>query len=184
MTFSLVLTPEKSECPAGTIPSFKVVIKNVGPRPAKFCAYMLKARLMANFTAENEAESIDYELLPFRRGRHVDLKPEDIRTIPPGKGLALKLDGLAESAVWGFVNMASQPPHIPSGHKIRGFPPGAYVFRVKLSERAAVYVGQPDIYDHRWAVKKIPDELPGARPGAYEDVFRGLIKARAEVRIG
>lgn len=164
---------------AGSLPDLQATIANRASRPVTVCLYMVVPRLLSTVTAE-DAEGNEYELFPFRSGRWVPLKPTDFKAIGPGKAISIKLP-IASSKVWSFVASGSQPPLVTTGYALRGFAAGEVTFRARLSDQGAVYVGQPGIYDRKWAWKTIPDELPDA-PQPVPQCFRRSIKGKGVVR--
>ncbi len=179
---SLILKPQQPSYPATSLPDFQAIVKNLSKKPMRFCAYMLRARIFSTMTAEHQTEGLDYHLLPFKPGKYPPLKAEDIRTIPPGKTLAVTLS-ISTSKVWGFVTSGSQPPVIPSGHKIGGFGPGVCVFRAHFDSSMAIYQGTPEMYDRNWEWRDVPEDLPGVE-GKLDDVFRGKCKAKVQIKFG
>ena len=177
---TLTLSGAQPQFAAGSLPDLKATLTNRAPKPVAMCAYMLGPRLLASLTAENQ-DGEEFELFPFKPGRWVRLKPTDFKTIPPGKAFSIRLP-IATSQVWKFVASGSQPPIVNTGFAQPGFT-GEMIFRTRLSDQMALYIGKSGVYDRQWEWRKVPDELQDA-PSPVPPLFRRTIRGRGVVKFG
>lgn len=176
---ALTLLGEQPQFAAGSIPNFRVVLKNTGKTAVKVCTYMLRYRLLAAMNA-TDASGQEYALFPFVPAKYVPLKPTDLKLIAPGQEISeeLKIDG---SSDWGFVKNGSLPPEVGRGFIIKGFGAGTHTFATMIYDRMAVYSGRAEIYDAKWSGKSIPEELNGADKLDLVGLFRGELEGKAKI---
>jgi hypothetical protein len=175
---TLTLTPDKPQYAAGTLPSFRAVIKNAGTTPVKLCTYMLRYRLLAAINVK-EAAGQDYALFPFTPAKFAPVKPADIKTLAPGQEISEQLTVTQE---WGFVKNGSLPPIVSRNFIMKGFPAGTYTFSTGIFGGMAVYQGEPDAYDSKWVKKKLPEELASAEKLDPTGVFRGELEGKTKIK--
>src|SRR5688500_15341878 len=125
-TLTLTLAPEKAEYRAGSIPNFRVTIKNTGAAPVKLCTYMLRYRLLAAVNVEDERGQ-DYALFPFVVTKYVPIKAADLKVLAPGQEISETLV-TAGTQEWGWVKNGSLPPVVTRGFIQKGFGPGTHTF--------------------------------------------------------
>lgn len=180
---SLVLTPLRAEYPEGSIPDFRITIRNTTAKPARLCTYMLHYRLMLAMTARIE-DGFEYGLYPFRKGQWEKFQARHFRTLAPGKELteALGITEGTQNGGWAFARTGDQPPILTWKYRIVGFPAGTYTFTTCLLARMALYKGLDGAYDKTLESRALPEQIQGLQPGDYSDVVRSELTAIATVK--
>lgn len=177
---SLTLTPEKAEYRAGSLPNFKVTIKNTGGTAVKLCTYMLKYRLLAAMNMKDQSGQ-DFALFPFVTARYAPIKPADLKLIPPGQEISETIN-TAGTTEWGWVKNGSLPPMVTRGFIQKGFPAGTHTFTTGIYGGMAIYQGLADAYDSTWVKKTLPEEIQGADKLDATGVFRGELLGKIAVK--
>lgn len=157
---SLELVPDREQYAEGDIPTFQVVLRNVGSEPLRVLRYMLDYRLKAAMVAQNQAKGPNFELQPFHTVQWEKPGPDHVKLLPPNGELRhpLKWDDQ-----WGFAFLQrhSQPPVVTPGYRLKGFPAGTFVFSTALMNQMGIYVGQDGVFDHTIEGKPLPAGIAG-----------------------
>lgn len=157
---SLELVPERQQYSEGDVPTFHVVLRNVGSEPVRMLRYMLDYRLKAAMVAQNTGKGSSYELQPFRTVQWEKPASGQVLELPPNGELK---HALTWDDAWGFawIQRHSQPPIVTPGYQLKGFPAGSFAFSTALMDQMAIYVGQDGVFDHRLEGKPLPSGIPG-----------------------
>lgn len=160
LTMHLAAADGQTQQKAGSLPELLVTLRNVGTRPVRLLTYMLDYRLKAAITADRQEKGFSYELQPFHPVEWDRPSPGDVTFLAAGAEHVHRLSW-DDAYGFGFIQRHSQPPLVPSGFKLKGFPPGTYKFSTCLQQRMAVYVGQDGVFDHKLQPRRLPDGVPG-----------------------
>jgi hypothetical protein len=157
---SLELVPDQNQYSAGAIPTFHVVLRNVGSEPVRMLGYMLDYRLKAAMVAQNKGKGSSYELQPFHTVQWDKPTAEHMLELAPQGELK---HALTWNDPWGFawIQRHSQPPIVTPGYQLKGFPVGSYAFSTALMDQMGIYVGQDGVFDHRLEGRPLPAGIPG-----------------------